>query len=158
MPRLSTCRFGALLAGLLVVLLLVGACAQAQGVALAPPEGRQPTEIERDREECQAKAGRNAGQVAAVVGKGMGVPFFGLLIGIPVGAGMSFAAAKGDVNRPEKLVAVITGGALAGAAVGFIAGLVASAKVPAEELAHIHQASEECLRMRGYTVPPGDQQ
>jgi hypothetical protein len=158
-PRLSTCRFTALLAGLLTELLLVGACAQAQGVALAPPEGRLLAEIERDREECQAKAGPSVGQVAAAVGKGIGAPFVGLLIGIPVGAALGFvAAAQGNADGLEKLAVPIAGGALTGAAVGFIAGLVTSAKVPAEELAQMHQAREECLRIRGYTLPPGDQQ
>jgi hypothetical protein len=63
------------LAGFLTAVLFTDACARVDWLALAPPEGRTPAQVERDRQECEAEAKPSAGRLAEGAGEGLAIHF-----------------------------------------------------------------------------------
>ena len=151
-------RVMAWLAGLLTAVLFMNGCARVDWLALSPPEGRTPAQVERDRQECEAEAKPSAGRLAEGAGEGLAIHFLAPLVGAGAGAlaGLTAAAGSGSTDT-EGLALIIVGGAAVGAVIGLVVGVVLAVDKPASRLAdERRQAYDACLRRRGYTLPSGE--
>ena len=146
------------LAGFLTAVLFTDACARVDWLALAPPEGRTPAQVERDRQECEAEAKPSAGRLAEGAGEGLAIHFLAPLVGAGAGAVLGLAAAASSSGTDaEGLALAIGAGAAVGAVIGLVAGVVLAVDKPTSRLAEERrQTYDACLRRRGYTVPSGE--
>lgn len=128
---------------------LVTACVRP-AVFLIPPGDKSAAEVERDRKECEERAGPPG------VAKPAAYALGGMLGGTVAGAvflGLASIPNIGSTNDPERIAAVLATGAALGAAVGFVVGAVKGAEAGGEAAREVYlKAYAACMRERGYVV------
>jgi hypothetical protein len=135
--------------------LTLGACATIPSTGIEPRHDQSPARLDHDRRECESDARRVASDVGDAIGIMLLAKVVGLVGGAVTGAGAGLWLAASTAEGGERGLAIVAGGAVSGAAIGYVAGTVVGAR--AAMSAHAEQTASRfraCMRARGYDVIP----